>query len=145
MILLENLHYVLEKTPRDVIREDMLPMLYQSFDSPNIQILVIRDFTICDRVSAMHNSFVQHFFPERGICGSDERDRVSSGGRNPARNSFAKVDIRFREHRDRCQSSHECTPADPGCLGHSANHRRSLSITVGGEATRTRSRNSSRP
>ncbi|XP_043286270.1 SCY1-like protein 2 isoform X2 [Venturia canescens] len=39
VVLLENLHHILEKTPREIVRDDMLPMLYQSFDSPNIQIL----------------------------------------------------------------------------------------------------------
>ncbi|XP_015127259.1 SCY1-like protein 2 isoform X1 [Diachasma alloeum] len=38
VVLLENLHVVFEKTPPDVIRGEMLPMLYSSFESPNIQI-----------------------------------------------------------------------------------------------------------
>ncbi|XP_011314045.1 SCY1-like protein 2 isoform X2 [Fopius arisanus] len=38
VVLLENLHVVFEKTPAEVIRLEMLPMLYLSFESPNIQI-----------------------------------------------------------------------------------------------------------
>ncbi|KAK0090246.1 hypothetical protein PV325_001941 [Microctonus aethiopoides] len=38
VVLLENLHVVFEKTPSDIIKREMLPMLYSSFESPNIQI-----------------------------------------------------------------------------------------------------------
>ncbi|XP_051175555.1 SCY1-like protein 2 isoform X2 [Leptopilina boulardi] len=38
VILLENLHIILEKTPLDVIRDEVLPMLFTSFDSPTIQV-----------------------------------------------------------------------------------------------------------
>ncbi|XP_058808190.1 SCY1-like protein 2 isoform X2 [Phymastichus coffea] len=36
--LLENLHFALEKTPLDIINKDMLPILYNSFESGTIQI-----------------------------------------------------------------------------------------------------------
>ncbi|XP_060534730.1 SCY1-like protein 2 isoform X3 [Cylas formicarius] len=36
--LLENVHIILEKTPRDDIRGDVLPMLYNAFDSTTIQV-----------------------------------------------------------------------------------------------------------
>lgn len=38
VVLLENIHVIFEKTPPDIIRAEMLPMLYASFESPNIQI-----------------------------------------------------------------------------------------------------------
>ncbi|XP_043463153.1 SCY1-like protein 2 isoform X1 [Leptopilina heterotoma] len=38
VVLLENLHIILEKTPLDVIRDEVLPMLFASFDSPTIQV-----------------------------------------------------------------------------------------------------------
>ncbi|KAI5729876.1 hypothetical protein M8J76_007507 [Diaphorina citri] len=36
--LLENLHVILEKTPRDDIRNEVLPMLYNGFESSTIQV-----------------------------------------------------------------------------------------------------------
>ncbi|XP_023289663.1 SCY1-like protein 2 [Orussus abietinus] len=36
--LLENLHIILEKTPREDVRTEVLPMLYSSFESPMIQV-----------------------------------------------------------------------------------------------------------
>ncbi|XP_039287541.1 SCY1-like protein 2 [Nilaparvata lugens] len=36
--LLENLHIILEKTPRDDIRSEVLPMLYNGFESTTIQV-----------------------------------------------------------------------------------------------------------
>ncbi|XP_046997938.1 protein kinase domain-containing protein ppk32 [Schistocerca americana] len=36
--LLENLHVILEKTPRDDIRSEVLPMLYNAFESTTIQV-----------------------------------------------------------------------------------------------------------
>ncbi|EEB16558.1 conserved hypothetical protein [Pediculus humanus corporis] len=36
--LLENLHVILEKTPRDDIRSEVLPMLYNAFESATIQV-----------------------------------------------------------------------------------------------------------
>ncbi|XP_024084820.1 SCY1-like protein 2 isoform X2 [Cimex lectularius] len=36
--LLENLHHILEKTPRSEIRTEVLPMLYNSFESTTIQV-----------------------------------------------------------------------------------------------------------
>uniref|UniRef100_A0A0A9XY57 SCY1-like protein 2 n=2 Tax=Lygus hesperus TaxID=30085 RepID=A0A0A9XY57_LYGHE len=36
--LLENLHHILEKTPRNEIRSEVLPMLYNSFESTTIQV-----------------------------------------------------------------------------------------------------------
>ncbi|XP_072159341.1 SCY1-like protein 2 isoform X2 [Bemisia tabaci] len=36
--LLENLHIILEKTPRDDIRTEVLPMLYSAFESSTIQV-----------------------------------------------------------------------------------------------------------
>lgn len=38
--LLENLHVILEKTPREDIRTDVLPLLFNSFESNTIQIQV---------------------------------------------------------------------------------------------------------
>lgn len=38
--LLENLHIILEKTPRDDIRTEVLPMLYSAFESTTIQVQV---------------------------------------------------------------------------------------------------------
>lgn len=38
--LLENLHIILEKTPRDDIRTEVLPMLYNAFESTTIQVQV---------------------------------------------------------------------------------------------------------
>nr|CAD7409485.1 unnamed protein product [Timema cristinae] len=38
--LLENLHVILEKTPRDDIRSEVLPMLYNAFESTTIQVQV---------------------------------------------------------------------------------------------------------
>lgn len=38
--LLENLHIILEKTPRDDIRSEVLPMLYNAFESATIQVQV---------------------------------------------------------------------------------------------------------
>lgn len=40
--LLENLHVILEKTPRDDIRSEVLPMLYNAFESATIQVQVSR-------------------------------------------------------------------------------------------------------
>lgn len=38
--LLENLHVILEKTPRDDIRSEVLPLLFNSFESTTIQVQV---------------------------------------------------------------------------------------------------------
>ncbi|CAG5080868.1 Similar to Scyl2: SCY1-like protein 2 (Mus musculus) [Cotesia congregata] len=38
VVLLENLHVVFEKTPSEIINGEMLPVLYSSFESPNIQV-----------------------------------------------------------------------------------------------------------
>lgn len=38
--ILENLHIILEKTPREEIKTEVLPMLYNAFDSPTIQVQV---------------------------------------------------------------------------------------------------------
>ncbi|XP_024936571.1 SCY1-like protein 2 isoform X2 [Cephus cinctus] len=38
VILLENLHLILEKTPRDDIRSEVLPVLYSAFESSTIQV-----------------------------------------------------------------------------------------------------------
>jgi SCY1-like protein 2 len=38
--LLENLHVILEKTPRDDIRAEVLPMLYNAFESTTVQVQV---------------------------------------------------------------------------------------------------------
>ncbi|KAJ8976484.1 hypothetical protein NQ317_013705 [Molorchus minor] len=38
--LLENLHIILEKTPRDDIRNEVLPMLYNAFESTTIQVQI---------------------------------------------------------------------------------------------------------
>lgn len=36
--LLENLHIILEKTPRDVIRTEVLPLLFNALESTTIQV-----------------------------------------------------------------------------------------------------------
>lgn len=38
--LLENLHVILEKTPREDIRSEILPLLFNSFESNTIQVQV---------------------------------------------------------------------------------------------------------
>lgn len=38
--LLENLHVILQKTPRDDIRAEVLPMLYNAFESTTLQVQV---------------------------------------------------------------------------------------------------------
>lgn len=38
--LLESLHVILQKTPRDDIRTEVLPMLYNAFESTTIQVQV---------------------------------------------------------------------------------------------------------
>lgn len=38
VVLLENLHIIFSKTSNDIIHSEMLPMLYTSFESPNIQV-----------------------------------------------------------------------------------------------------------
>jgi SCY1-like protein 2 len=40
VILLENLHVILEKTPRDDIRSEVLPMLYNALESTTPQVQV---------------------------------------------------------------------------------------------------------
>jgi SCY1-like protein 2 len=40
VILLENLHVILEKTPRDDIRAEVLPMLYNALESTTPQVQV---------------------------------------------------------------------------------------------------------
>ena len=40
MGLLENLHIILDKTSREDIRADILRLLFTSFDSSTIQVLV---------------------------------------------------------------------------------------------------------
>ncbi|KAG8227410.1 hypothetical protein J437_LFUL000419 [Ladona fulva] len=39
--LLENLHIILEKTPRDEIVSDVLPMLYNAFESSTLQVQIL--------------------------------------------------------------------------------------------------------
>lgn len=38
--ILENLHVILEKTPRDDIRSEVLPLLFNAFESTTIQVQV---------------------------------------------------------------------------------------------------------
>ena len=38
--LLENLHVILEKTPRDDIKSEVLPLLFNAFESTTIQVQV---------------------------------------------------------------------------------------------------------
>lgn len=38
--LLENLHVILEKTPREDVRSEILPLLFNSFESNTIQVQV---------------------------------------------------------------------------------------------------------
>lgn len=38
--ILENLHVIMEKTPRDEINTEVLPLLYNAFDSTTIQVQV---------------------------------------------------------------------------------------------------------
>ena len=45
--LLENLHVILEKTPRDDIRAEVLPMLYNAFESTTIQVQVRVCLSVC--------------------------------------------------------------------------------------------------
>jgi len=40
VILLENLHVILEKTPRNDIRKEVLPLLYTAFDFSDIEVQV---------------------------------------------------------------------------------------------------------
>ncbi|KAF4525794.1 hypothetical protein B566_EDAN002056, partial [Ephemera danica] len=44
--LLENLHIVLEKTPRDDIRAEVLPMLYNAFESTTLQVQYLDEAAI---------------------------------------------------------------------------------------------------
>lgn len=48
--LLENLHIILEKTPRDYIRTEVLPMLFTAFESSTIQVQVSGPATVCKNV-----------------------------------------------------------------------------------------------
>lgn len=41
--ILENLHVILEKTPRDDIRTEVLPLLFNAFESTTIQVQVYRN------------------------------------------------------------------------------------------------------
>lgn len=38
--ILENLHVILEKTPQDDIRSEILPLLFNAFESSTIQVQV---------------------------------------------------------------------------------------------------------
>lgn len=38
--ILENLHVILEKTPKDDIRSEVLPLLFNAFESTTIQVQV---------------------------------------------------------------------------------------------------------
>lgn len=38
--ILENLHIILEKTPQDDIRSEILPLLFNAFESSTIQVQV---------------------------------------------------------------------------------------------------------
>lgn len=38
--ILENLHVILEKTPREDIRSEVLPLLFNAFESTTIQVQV---------------------------------------------------------------------------------------------------------
>ena len=42
--ILENLHIIMEKSPCDEIRTEVLPLLYSSLDSSMIQIQVSQNF-----------------------------------------------------------------------------------------------------
>lgn len=42
--LLENLHVILEKTPRDEIRSEVLPLLFNAFESTTIQVQVAQSY-----------------------------------------------------------------------------------------------------
>lgn len=44
--LLENLHVILEKTPREDVRSEILPLLFNSFESNTIQVQV-RKLLLC--------------------------------------------------------------------------------------------------
>lgn len=41
--ILENLHVILEKTPHDDIRSEILPLLFNAFESSTIQVQVYID------------------------------------------------------------------------------------------------------
>lgn len=46
--ILENLHVILEKTPRDDIRSEVLPLLFNAFESTTIQVQVgVTSYTSC--------------------------------------------------------------------------------------------------
>lgn len=49
--LLENLHIILEKTPREDIRTDVLPLLFNAFESNTIQIQVSEELSNWDMSS----------------------------------------------------------------------------------------------
>lgn len=65
--LLENLHVILEKTPREDVRSEILPLLFNSFESNTIQVQVriilmvneTKDFKIllCRRKNIFHSYF----------------------------------------------------------------------------------------
>lgn len=40
--LLENLHLILEKTPRECVKTEVLPMLYSTFENSTAQVQVCR-------------------------------------------------------------------------------------------------------
>lgn len=44
--ILENLHVILEKTPRDDIRSEILPLLFNAFESTTIQVQVSFNFAL---------------------------------------------------------------------------------------------------
>lgn len=44
--LLENLHVILEKTPREDVRSEILPLLFNSFESNTIQVQVREKFCV---------------------------------------------------------------------------------------------------
>lgn len=44
--LLENLHIILEKTPREDIRTEVLPLLFNAFESTTIQVQVSNTYLL---------------------------------------------------------------------------------------------------
>jgi hypothetical protein len=54
--LLESLHVILEKTPRDDIRTEVLPMLYNAFESTTIQVQVRPAFSLVVSPSVLRST-----------------------------------------------------------------------------------------
>lgn len=127
--LLENLHIILEKTPRDDIRAEVLPMLYNAFESTTIQVQVrlaiSAEFSfVCD---------IRYFlFAERRLGGRNKCVRISGWNGNspddPAENQASLRTKPIRpENRFECTIVRRTNPRPPG---QEPNHRRSTTLIV---------------